>query len=199
MIPQIQEETSCDMTIELHLLLLAALFISSKGEVFHVTPTLPSTQPCPSPCYTIDQYAQNDPLFDSHTNITLIFLTGDHILSQNFSLTRVNELSLLGQKSYMYNRKKVSIDLHRFQIHLEVSTDLLIRGITLNSGFILIERSVEVNISRGDFSLFFLTLDQVALNIQKASRMHINECKCTLSSLQFIDTDNGAAGSIVCR
>ena len=67
--------------LQLTLLLTAGLLSQCVAEVFHVTPTLPATEDCPSPCYTLDQYAQNTSLFAGHTNISLVFLKGAHNLS----------------------------------------------------------------------------------------------------------------------
>ena len=63
------------------LLLTAGILSLCVAEVFHVTPTLPAAQSCPSPCHTLDQYAQDTSLFAGHTNISLVFLEGLHNLS----------------------------------------------------------------------------------------------------------------------
>ena len=69
------------------LLLTAGLLSVCVAEVLHVTPTLPATQPCPPPCNTLDQYAQNISLLAGHTNISLVFLKGVHDLSQHLSVS----------------------------------------------------------------------------------------------------------------
>ena len=65
--------------IQCALLLTAGLLSLCVAEVFHVTPTLPATQSCPSPCHTLDQYAQNTSLFAGmctgleYTAVTMIY------------------------------------------------------------------------------------------------------------------------------
>ena len=65
----------------LGLLVTAGLLSPCMAETFHVTPILPAPADCPQPCYTLDQYAQNQSLLSGYNNITLIFLEGVHILS----------------------------------------------------------------------------------------------------------------------
>ena len=60
------------MMLNLLLLLIYNLLSLCVAEVFHVTPTLPATQDCPSPCHTLDQYAQNTSLFEGHTNTSTV-------------------------------------------------------------------------------------------------------------------------------
>ena len=70
--------------LRLTLLLTTGFLSLCVAEVFHVTPNLPATLLCPSPCHTLDQYAQNTSLLAGHTNISLVFLKGVHSL--NYSL-----------------------------------------------------------------------------------------------------------------
>ena len=84
--------------LQLTLLLTAGLLSQCVAEVFHVTPTLPATQDCPSPCHTLDQYVQNIFLFAGHTNISLVFLKGVHNLSYNVSFPYgLNKIEFRGQ------------------------------------------------------------------------------------------------------
>ena len=68
-----------------------------------MTPTLPAAQSCPSPCHTLDQYAQDTSLFAGHTNISLVFLEGVHNLSYTLSIsgldlnTNISLLAFQGQ------------------------------------------------------------------------------------------------------
>ena len=55
---------------------------------FYVKPTRPANATCPGqPCYTLDQYAQNLSLFQNHTNISLLFLSGEHTLIHTLNFT----------------------------------------------------------------------------------------------------------------
>lgn len=69
----------------LFLVALVLLFSISlcSGKDFYVTPSFPGSQPCPDPCYTLNQYAQNVSLFENQPNITLKFLGGNHSLKSN--------------------------------------------------------------------------------------------------------------------
>ena len=74
------------------ILLLAAGYLSVCGaEVFYVSPTLRVPQNCPSPCHSLDEYAQNISLLAIHTNISLVFLEGVHDLSYNLTVTGLRD------------------------------------------------------------------------------------------------------------
>ena len=82
----------------LTLLVTTGLLSVCGAEVFYVTPTLPATRDCPSPCHTLDQYVQNIFLFAGHTNISLVFLKGAHNLSYNVIIPNVfNNVEFRGQ------------------------------------------------------------------------------------------------------
>ena len=86
--------------LQLTLLLTAGLLSLSVTEVFHVTPTLPATQDCLSPCHTLNQYAQNlQTLLHQHTNISMVFLKGVHNLSYNVIISSnvFNNVEFQGQ------------------------------------------------------------------------------------------------------
>ena len=73
-------------------LLLAAGYLSVCGaEVFYVSPTRTVPQNCPSPCHTLDEYAQSISLLARHTNISLVFLEGVHDLSYNLTVTGLSD------------------------------------------------------------------------------------------------------------
>ena len=82
--------------LQLTLLLIASLLSLCVAEVFHVNATHPASpdQDCPQPCHTLDQYAQNTSLFAGHTNISLVFLDGVHILNNMLNIDGVEEISL---------------------------------------------------------------------------------------------------------
>ena len=79
----------------LGLLVTAGLLSPCMAETFYVTPTLPAPAGCPrlQPCYTLDQYAQNQSLLSGHSNITLIFLEGVHNLNGSL-LVNTNNITL---------------------------------------------------------------------------------------------------------
>ena len=86
--------------LQLTLLLTAGLLSLCVAEVFHVTPTLPATQDCLSPCHTLNQYAQNlQTLLHQHTNISMVFLKGVHNLSYNVIISSnvFNNVEFQGQ------------------------------------------------------------------------------------------------------
>ena len=80
-------------------LLIASLLSFCAAEVFYVNATHPAfpNQDCPQPCHTLNQYAQNTSLFSGHTNISLVFLKGDHILNSTLNIDGVKEISLQPQ------------------------------------------------------------------------------------------------------
>ena len=75
------------------LVLVALLLSLCSAKDFYVTPTLPPIQACLTPCYTLDQYAQNTSLFENQVNITLKFLSGNHSL--NSSLVMIGDELIL--------------------------------------------------------------------------------------------------------
>ena len=82
--------------LQLTLLLIASLLSLCVAEVFHVNATHPASpdQDCPQPCHTLDQYAQNTSLFAGHTNISLVFLDGVHILNNTLSVSGIDGVFL---------------------------------------------------------------------------------------------------------
>ena len=74
------------------ILLLAAGYLSVCGaEVFYVSPTLRVPQNCPSPCHSLNEYAQNISLLARNTNISLVFLEGVHDLNYSFIVTGLSD------------------------------------------------------------------------------------------------------------
>ena len=157
------------MTIKLLLMLFAAILPSSVAEVFYVTPTTSANPSCSSPCHTLNQYAQDHTLFGGHTNITMVFLSGQHNLSYDLTISGVNELTLQRQENTTMD---VFVNLQAVQI-LNISTHLMIRDITMRSGY------TEISLLAQTISLLYLTLDMVTLNFQRK-----------ISTLRFEDTTN---------
>ena len=83
------------MVPALKLLLTVGLLSLCVAKEFFVTPN--STQPCQSPCHTLDYYAQNTSLFAGYTNISLIFLEGVHTLSYDLTVAAYDEITLKPQ------------------------------------------------------------------------------------------------------
>ena len=174
------------MALKLFLLLFAAILPSSVAEVFYVTPTTSTNPSCSSPCHTLDQYAQDHTLFGGHTNITMVFLSGQHYLSYGLTISGVDELTLQGRKNCTHGNE-ILVNLQLVRIHLDVSTYVMICDMTLRSR--LIQQRIEISGPGIDISLLNLTLNLVSLNIQRAFSVQINECK-GLSTLYFANTAN---------
>ena len=174
------------MAIKMFLLLFAAILPSSVAEVFYVTPTTSANPSCSSPCHTLDQYAQDHTLFGGHTNITMVFLSGQHNLSYDLTISGVDELTMQGRKNCTHGNE-ILVNLQLVRIHLDVSTYLMIRDMTLRSR--LVQQRIEISGPGIYISLLNLTLNLVAINIQRAFSVQINECK-GLSTLYFANTTN---------
>ena len=100
----------------MYLLLLAAVLVSislpSTAVDFFVTPTQPAELTCPEPCYTLDQYARNVSLFEGQNNISLLFLSGEHILTTDLEINGVNKSVFSGlDPSSSVNDIRAVIDL----------------------------------------------------------------------------------------
>ena len=151
------------MTIKLFLLLFAAILPSSVAEVFYVTPTTSANPSCSSPCHTLDQYAQDHTLFGGHTNITMVFLSGQHYLSYDLPLSGVDEITMQRQENTTMD---VFVNLQAVQIHLNISTHLMIHDITFRSGNTQ-KRYTVISTLAQTISLLCLTLNGVTLNFQR--------------------------------
>ena len=80
-------------------LILLVLVLPSYGEILHVRPTSTNTL-CPThPCHTLSEYAQDLELYFNGSNLTLHFLPGNHILSVNLTVTRIQHVEILGKSS----------------------------------------------------------------------------------------------------
>ena len=88
------------------LIVLSLVQLSSQQPVHRVCYVKPdnSTAPCPSPCYTLQEYADNKAVGNcrfSSANTTYIFLSGVHELFQNISLNffRTESVLLVGNST----------------------------------------------------------------------------------------------------
>ena len=133
------------------------------AEVFYVTPTTPANPSCSSPCHTLDQYAQDHTLFGGHTSITMVFLSGQHNFRYELPLSGVDELTLQRQEKTTMD---VFVNLQAVQIHLNISTHLMIHDITLRSGNTP-KRYTVISTLAQTISLLYLTLNGVTLNFQR--------------------------------
>ena len=75
------------------LVLLLVYANTTYSEVHHITP---SNGPCPqnSSCLTLSQFAANSSYNDSETDISLLFLPGNHTLDRELFLTQGNNFSM---------------------------------------------------------------------------------------------------------
>ena len=151
------------MIIKLFLLLFPAILTSSVAEVFYVTPTTSANPSCSSPCHTLGQYAQDHTLFGGHANITMVFLSGQHNLSYDLPLSGVDELTMQRQENTTMD---VFVNLQAVQIHLNISTHLMIHDITFRSGNTP-KRCTVISTLAQTISLLYLTLNGVTLNFQR--------------------------------
>ena len=178
------------MAIKSLMILLIVATLSRATKIFHVTPTISAAYLCPPPCHTLDHYAQNPFLFAEYTNITVIFLRGEHNLTLNL-IFNCSELTLQGQKQREHTESGVVINFKsKTKVYFEKSSHLSIRDVTLRS--VMIGRhlqSIELAGSTMYTALFhLLILDRVKLVTKKALSVYFNECMGTLSELEFIDT-----------
>ena len=79
--------------------LLPLLLLSTicSGHTIHYIKPTPST-PCPAdPCFTLSEYAQQC-LHNLTSNTTLLLLTGDHVLSVNFTVENISGFEILSSE-----------------------------------------------------------------------------------------------------
>ena len=80
------------------MVLLAHLSMTS-GVTLHVRPTSTNTS-CPAyPCHTLSQYAYDPGQYFIGSNLTLLFLPGNHTLIVNLTMTSIHQLEILGNSS----------------------------------------------------------------------------------------------------
>ena len=86
------------LTLGLTVVLLALPFLTS-GETLHVRPTSTNTS-CPThPCHTLSEYAQDPGQYFNDSNLTLLFLPGNHTVDVNVTITNIHRLEILGNTS----------------------------------------------------------------------------------------------------
>ena len=106
------------------------LYTLSYAAVYYVTPHSPNPN-CPSgePCLTINEYAQRDH-FNGETNISLIFLNGDHHLTARDFLIKNKEVL----KVSPINQTEVKIQLSNETLTIVQSVyEIKISGVTFIS------------------------------------------------------------------
>ena len=89
------------------IILVAALLINTLSNctaesVYCVTPTTTSCSSCPHTfikCTTLSEFVQEAKSFFADSNITMLFLPGDHILDTNVTVSNVVRLTMRGESS----------------------------------------------------------------------------------------------------
>ena len=172
------------------LLILICLPYACLAEVFHVTPVLPATQPCLQPCYTLDQYAQNTSLFAGHTNISLVFLDGVHILNSTLSISGINEISLQPQANNILSTRSSVIVRAQTNIILFSGQRIFLWKLTIHDADIRLgKESISVTISDCD-------LMQGDLNITPTIDAEIILHKVTFSHADLLVSSAETASAI---
>ena len=89
------------------IVLVAMLLIisyCSAENVYCVTPTQPTATSCSScphnsvNCTTLSEYAQNAKLYFV-SNVMMVFLTGNHFLDTNITVTNISRMAMSGKSS----------------------------------------------------------------------------------------------------
>ena len=88
------------LTLALTLVLLALPSLT-YGVTLHVRPTSTNIS-CPThPCHTLSEYAHDAGQYFNESNLTLLFLPGNHTLIMNVTMTNIHQLEILGNSSSM--------------------------------------------------------------------------------------------------
>ena len=88
------------LTLVVTVVLLALPSLTS-GVTLHVRPTSTNTA-CPThPCHTLSEYAHDPGQYFNESNLTLLFLPGNHTLIMNVTMTNIHRLEILGKSSAM--------------------------------------------------------------------------------------------------
>ena len=169
------------------LILTASLLSLCVAEEFCVTPTLPATQSSLRSCHTLDQYAQNTSLFAGHTNITLVFLEGDHNFSYDLTLPEVNQLTLrkskVSEKVHVVN---ICIQAtHLLQIRLSTLATLYISDVTISRGVYNLLPVIAIEPEVAMVTLLRFNLKRIQLGIYSTQIATIIR-ECNLSSIIFL-------------
>ena len=93
---------------QLLILCIQCLIQSSSGSVYYVKP-LKSSSDCPSgyPCHTIDYYAHkiSHDYFENETNVSMIFLTGSHLLTKSLHISNLHRFEIVANTSLSEDTK----------------------------------------------------------------------------------------------
>ena len=128
-------------------------------------------------------------LFAEDTNITLIFLVGEHNLSHDLTID-CSELFLQGEKESEQAENGVVVNFNSTaKIHFEISNYLAIYNITLRSEIGTQKFEITSPTIHSVTSLLHgLTLDRMNLAVRQAFSVQISECMGSESELKFIKT-----------
>ena len=120
--------------------LLCVLQLSSSQTVHRVCYVKPenSTAPCPQPCYTLQEYADNGTAMNcsfGEANTTYLFLEGVHELFENVSLNafHVDSVSLVGNSSEGENGTFLTAEIVCYDqagFLFKNSTNIIIKNLT---------------------------------------------------------------------
>ena len=105
-----------------HLLLVLIPLHHCNGEVVYVTPTIPPNPDCPDglPCHTLKQYFSNNSLTQQSTNLSMIFLPGQHagvckrteLKSLSFNATGVGQVVTINCTTIVFsNAMKIYLQI----------------------------------------------------------------------------------------
>ena len=89
-------------TVLVAALLINTLSYCSAENVYCVTPTATSCSSCPhnNHCATLSEYTQEVELyFTSNTTVTMVFLSGDHVIDRNITVVNIARLTMCGEFS----------------------------------------------------------------------------------------------------
>ena len=92
---------STPFTVFVAALIINTLSYCSAENVYCVTPTATSCSFCPhnsTHCATLSEYAQEAEQYFT-SNITMVFLPGDHTLDRNITVANVTRLTMRGESS----------------------------------------------------------------------------------------------------
>ena len=91
------------------ILCIQCLIQSSRGSLYYVKPLTSTGSDCPSgyPCHTIDYYASNESrdYFENESDISLIFLTGSHLLTKSLRICNLRRLEMVANTSLSEDTK----------------------------------------------------------------------------------------------
>lgn len=131
-----------------------------EASEFYVTPTQPPNPACPDekPCYTLSDYASNEStLLNSEDNVSLLFLDGQHILTnQSLELSNIHNLTISGANDYFSPQATIQaivvsisnvsvLIMQNISITLVVALDSRYNMLISNVGHLIIDAVVITN------------------------------------------------------